>query len=182
MFDLQIADEVVYAFVLLLNTSDIVSRYSELQLRKLGITDTQFRVLVTLRSCEEPPTLTELEQKLFRSKKGLTTVIDHMERDGLVKREKDSVDGRAIRVVTTEKGRALFESVRLPSRELVHRIMSCYEHEDIDRLSELLQKVRIHTLEALEVGNGQDAFTGKGDLDKDMPERNSDAMLLVPTA
>jgi len=99
MNDFQIPDPIINAYVLLLNTSDIVSRSAEIELSKLGITSTQYAVLVTLSVCPQPPTLTELGQRLFRTKNSLTTVIDNMERDGLVKRIRDKVDRRAIRVM-----------------------------------------------------------------------------------
>jgi MarR family 2-MHQ and catechol resistance regulon transcriptional repressor len=166
MIDFKIADPVINTYVLLLNTSDIVARYAETQLAKLGITSTQYTVLVTLSACPQPPTLTELSQRLFRTKNSLTTVIDNMERDGLVKRVKDNVDRRAIRVMATDKGVGLFESVRAPSRELVYQIMSCYNDEELKHLSELLQKVRKHTLQKLVRGNGhnlaRDLGTPKG--------------------
>jgi len=142
MIDFQITDPVINAYVLLLNTSDIVSRYTETQLSKLGITATQYTVLVTLSVCQQPPTLTELSHRLFRTKNSLTTVIGNMERDGLVKRVRDNADRRAIRIVATEKGAELFETVRAPSRELVYQIMSCYNEEELSRLAELLQMVR----------------------------------------
>lgn len=142
MVDFQISDPVINAYVLLLNTSDIVTRYTETQLSKLGITCTQYAVLVTLSVCQQPPTLTELSHRLFRTKNSLTTVIGNMERDGLVKRVRDNADRRAIRVMTTEKGAQLFDTVRAPSRELVYQIMSCYNEEELSRLAELLQRVR----------------------------------------
>ena len=155
MKDFQIPDPIVNAYVLLLNTSDIVSRSAEIELSKLGITSTQYAVLVTLSVCPQPPTLTELGQRLFRTKNNLTTVIDNMERDGLVKRIRDKADRRAIRVMVTEKGAELFASVRAPSRELVYQTMSCYNQEDVSRLSELLQRIRRHTLEQLAPGNSK---------------------------
>lgn len=160
MIDFQIADPVVNAYVLLLNTADIVARHAETQLSKLGITCTQYSVLVTLSVCQQPPTLTELSQRLFRTKNGLTTVIDHMERDGLVKRVRDNADRRAIRVMATEKGAKLFETVRAPSRELVYDIMSCFDQEDLSHFSELLQRVRRHTLQELARGNGDNLAAG----------------------
>ena len=160
MYDFQIADPVVNAYVLLLNTTDIVARHAETQLSKLSITATQFTVLVTLSVCQQPPTLTELSHRLFRTKNSLTTVIDNMERDGLVKRVRDNADRRAIRVMATEKGAQLFETVRAPSRELVYQIMSCYNEEDLSRLSELLQRVRRHTLQKLARGNGDNLAAG----------------------
>jgi len=160
MNDFQIADPVVNAYVLLLNTSDIVARYAEIELSKLGITSTQYIVLVTLKFCPQPPTLTELAERLFRTKNSLTTVIDNMEREGLVKRVRDATDRRAIRVMATEKGSKLFETVRAPSRELVYQIMSCYKEDDLSRLSELLHRVKKHALQKLARGNGNNPAAG----------------------
>lgn len=154
MADFKIGDPIVNTYVLLLNTSDIMSRYAEIELAKLGMTDTQFIVLVTLRACPQPPTLTELAERLFRTKNSLTTVIDNMERHGLVKKVRDNVDRRAIRVMTTEQGKKLFETVLPPSRELVYQVMSCYNQDDVSYLSELLRKVRSHVLLQLSSGDG----------------------------
>lgn len=77
-----------------------------------------------------------------------------MERDDLVKRVRDDTDRRAIRVMVSEKGKELFETALAPSRELVYQVMSCYNEDDVSRLSELLQKVRSHTLPMLARGNG----------------------------
>ncbi len=67
MDSFQIADPVVKTYVLILNTSDILSRYAEVQLSKLNITPTQYMVLMTLSAVNQPPTLTELSQRLFRA-------------------------------------------------------------------------------------------------------------------
>ena len=153
MNDFQIADPVVAAYVLLLNTSDVIERHAEINLSRLGITITRYSVLVNLYLCTRPPTLTELSQKLFRTKNSLTTVIDHMVRDGLVRRIRDEADRRIIRIEATEKGRQLFETVRGPSRKLVGQIMSCYSGEEISCLTQLLQKARTHTFQCLACSN-----------------------------
>jgi DNA-binding MarR family transcriptional regulator len=138
----QIAEPVVAAYMLLLNTSDLVARHADIHLSRLGVTLTRYCVLVTLEHCPRAPTLTELSQKLSRTKNSLTTVIDHMERDGLVRRVPDMADRRTIRIEITEKGRDLFESVRGPSRELVSQIMSCFSKEEVISLAQLLLKAR----------------------------------------
>jgi len=172
MNDFQITDPVVKAYVLLLNTSDIVSRYAESYLSKLGITSSQYTVLVTLSVCPGPPTLTELSQRLFRTKNSLTTVIDNMERDGLVKRVRDGADRRAIRIVTTEKGIELFKRVRAPSKKLVYHIMSCFATEDLNHFSALLQSLRKKTLEELARGDCLDLVT-------DLPKYSRDFELIL---
>ena len=161
MRDFQIPDPLINTYVLLLNTSDVVARYAEIELSRLGLTYTQYVVLVTLSVCPQPPTLTELADRLFRTKNSLTTVIDNMEHHGLVKRVRDNADRRAIRVIATEKGKELFGAVLPPSRELVYGVMSCYNQDDMNRLSELLQMVRNHVLQKLAKGDGHGALVSE---------------------
>ena len=149
MISFQIPDPVVNVYVLFLQTGDVVSRYTETQLLKAGITPTQYSVLVLLDQCEAPPTLTELSGWMFRSKNSMTTVIDHMERDGLVQRVRDAKDGRSMRVVATEAGRELFDRVRQPSRDIVYKTMSCFEKDELDRFAELLRLMRENVLDQL---------------------------------
>jgi len=157
MITFQIPDRIVNVYVQFLQTFDAVSRYTETELLKTGISTTQYSVLVLLDNTPVPLTLTELSRWMFRSKNSMTTVIDHMERDGLVQRVRDTKDRRAVRVVATEAGRELFDRVRQSSRDLVYRIMSCFEEEDkLDRFAELLRMLRENALQELARDNSHD--------------------------
>ena len=156
MVTFQIPDRVIDVYVLFLQTFDAVSRYSETQLAKAGISKTHYTVLVLLDNTPVSLTLTELSRWMFRSKNSMTTVIDHMERDGLVQRVRDTKDGRSVRVVATEAGRELFDQVRQPSRELVYRIMSCYDEDKLDHFAELLRMLRENVLQELAGDRGHD--------------------------
>ena len=157
MVTFQIPDQVFDVYVLFLQTADTVTRYTEIELLKAGISYTHYTVLVLLDNTPVPLTLTELSKWMFRSKNSMTTVIDHMERDGLVRRVRDTRDRRAVRVVATEAGRELFDRVRQPSRELVHTIMSCFEEEDkLNHFAELLRMLRENVLQELAGDNSHD--------------------------
>jgi len=156
MVTFQIPDRVIDVYVLFLQTADAVTRYTEIELLKAGISYTHYTVLVLLDNTPVPLTLTELSRWMFRSKNSMTTVIDHMERDGLVQRVRDTRDRRSIRVVATEAGRELFDRVRQPSRDLVHTIMSCYDEDKLDRFAELLRMLRENVLQELAGDNSHD--------------------------
>jgi len=156
MVTFQIPDRVIDVYVLFLQTADAVTRYTEIELLKAGITPTQYSVLVLLDNVQASPTLTELSKWMFRSKNSMTTVIDHMEQDGLMRRVRDTKDRRSVRVVTTEAGRELFDRVRQPSRDLVYRIMSCYDEDKLDHFDELLRMLRENMLQELAGGDGHD--------------------------
>lgn len=54
--------------------------------------------------------MTDLSQRLMITKSGLTTRIDHLEEEGLLRRVPDPTDRRAIRVALTVEGNDLFRS------------------------------------------------------------------------
>jgi len=156
MVTFQIPDQVFDVYVLFLQTADTVTRYTEIELLKAGISYTHYSVLVLLDNTPVPLTLTELSRWMFRSKNSMTTVIDHMERDGLVRRVRDTRDRRSVRVVATEGGKELFDRVRQPSRDLVYRIMSCYDEDKLDHFSEFLRMLRENVLQELADDSGRD--------------------------
>ena len=74
------------------------------------LTYSQFAVLEALYHLG-PMTAGEVSQKILKSGSNLTTVIDNLERDGLVRRERDANDRRVIHVHLTEAGSSKIEAV-----------------------------------------------------------------------
>jgi MarR family 2-MHQ and catechol resistance regulon transcriptional repressor len=74
------------------------------------LTYSQFAVLEALYHLG-PMTAGEVSQKILKSGSNLTTVIDNLERDGLVRRERDPNDRRVIHVHLTEMGSSKLEAV-----------------------------------------------------------------------
>lgn len=87
------------------------SRLGEV-LRALGITQTQYAILASLRWFEEhaePPTQAHLVEHAKIEKMTLSKAIRALEADGLLKREPSAADARAVSVRFTAKGRRLVE-------------------------------------------------------------------------
>ncbi len=74
--------------------------------KDFGITESQFGVLEALLHLG-PMSLGQLCQKILRSGSNLTTIVDNLERDGLVTRIRDETDRRVQIADLTGKGRAL---------------------------------------------------------------------------
>ena len=74
------------------------------------ITPSQFAVLEALYHLGSM-TQGEVSTKVLKSGSNMTTVIDNLERDGLVKRERDAQDRRVIHVHLTEAGSGKVEAV-----------------------------------------------------------------------
>ena len=73
--------------------------------REHGLTPQQGQLLCVLMA--QPYGMTELGSMLGLAKSSLTGLVDRTERNGLVRREPDPGDSRAVRVALTPRGRKL---------------------------------------------------------------------------
>jgi MarR family transcriptional regulator, 2-MHQ and catechol-resistance regulon repressor len=120
-------------------TNSVLSRLAERN--TIGdLTYSQFAVLEALYHLG-PMTQGEVSQKVLKSGSNMTTVIDNLERDGLVRRERDANDRRVIHVHLTEAGSSKLEAV-LPGHvaALVEEfsVLSASEQETLGELCKKL--------------------------------------------
>jgi len=129
------------AYVILRRTTDAVSRYVETELGEWGVTTAQYGVLLHLLK-GEPLSLTDLSGRIFRSNSTLTSLIDRMERDGLVARVAHENDRRVTTVELTPRGKELLLEIRGHHRPYLAAMMSCLSPEELTQFSELLNKIQ----------------------------------------
>ena len=77
--------------------------------KDFGVTESQFAVLEALYHLG-PLSQGQLCQKILRSGSNLTTVVDNLERNSLVRRERDVEDRRVQIVTLTEQGKEVIEA------------------------------------------------------------------------
>ena len=90
-------------------TNSLLARLAE-QNTIGDLTYSQFAVLEALYHLGSM-TQGEISQKVLKSGSNMTTVIDNLERDGLVRRERDANDRRVIHVHLTEAGSGKLEQI-----------------------------------------------------------------------
>jgi MarR family 2-MHQ and catechol resistance regulon transcriptional repressor len=79
-------------------------------MRSAGLTESQFGALEALFHLG-PLCQRELAEKVLKSAGNMTTVVDNLERRGLVERRRDGSDRRIVTVHLTEEGEALVREV-----------------------------------------------------------------------
>jgi len=84
----------------------------------------EYDVLYTLSKCPEPVRIGELNRHVLLSQPALSRLVDRLAERGLVEREPDSADGRAIRLALTDAGRVLQRHVGLRHGSSVARAMA----------------------------------------------------------
>ena len=120
-----------------------------------GMTLSQFGVLEALYHLG-PLTHGEIAAKILKSPGNLTMVIDHLERDGLVKRRPVAGDRRAVSVALTPSGEQRIKSIFPGHAEAIRRVLGVLSQEELKQLGELSRKLG----KALTPGKGESASTG----------------------
>ena len=108
--------------------------------REFGLTDSQIAVLEALKHLG-PLQQGELCQKILRSGSNVTTVVDNLERDGLVQRSRDESDRRIQVVNLTEKGRELVDRALPVHVGRITDTMAALEPEEQRELGRLCRKL-----------------------------------------
>ncbi len=104
------------------------------------LTASQFAVLESLYHIGSM-TQGEVSSKVLKSTSNITTVIDNLERDGFVRRERDEKDRRVIHVHLTEAGTSKVEAVLPTHVEALVEIFSVLSVSEQETLGELCKKL-----------------------------------------
>src|SRR3989304_5850955 len=88
-----------------LRTGDALNRYLELELAKWQSSPIRFAVMNALLANGGEMTPKEISRRTYRAPRTITSMIDSLERDGLVRREANPAARRAIRLVVPATGR-----------------------------------------------------------------------------
>jgi MarR family 2-MHQ and catechol resistance regulon transcriptional repressor len=115
-------------------------------LASTGITPGQLAVLEALLHLG---TLSqrELARKLLRSDANVTTVVDNLERDGWVRRERSAEDKRVVQVGLTAAGRKKIESVFPAHARRITELLSALSESEQDQLAALCKKLGLSLTE-----------------------------------
>lgn len=129
-------------YIKLVRAVDSASTRIHRHLAATGLTTTQFGVLEVLFHLG-PLYQRDVAEKLLKSGGNITLVIDNLEKQELVKRERQAEDRRCIRVCLTEKGAHLISQI-FPSHvaAIVNEmsILTASEQEELGRLCRRLGK------------------------------------------
>jgi DNA-binding MarR family transcriptional regulator len=111
------------------------------RLAPLGLTPAQERALRMVTRSPEPLRMTELADRLGIVPRSVTTVIDALEQAGLVRREVDPRNRRAIRLHLTDQGTAVRDDMREARRQAAEDLFAPLPAGDRKALAELLGRL-----------------------------------------
>ena len=117
-----------------------VQRQLEKNLSAIGLTITELRILKAL-SVDGPSPMAKFASEFFLTAPSVTGVIDKLEGEGLVERERGSEDRRVVTVRLTPEGRDRLEAGLKLNRQFVTRALKPLSDHEAKQLVELMAKV-----------------------------------------
>lgn len=111
--------------------------------REHGLTLSRFNVLRTLALAERPLTCGEIGERMIQIVPAITSLVDHLEIQGLVERQRCSKDRRVVHVSITSAGRKLSDEILVPLAKVERNLFSGMAQAELKSLTGLLEKVRV---------------------------------------
>lgn len=139
-------DPEINLYILLDQADSIVTNAVELELKHLQMTQPQVRVLTMLSREDRPVTLDELANWTLKEFNSVSTLINRMEKKGLIKKIKKEGELKTY-VVLTEKGSDLYH--KNVTERSIHLIFEKLTTNEQQQLHYLLKKVRDTTRDLL---------------------------------
>ena len=142
MEDDQLILERQLSFILYVCSKETIRRY-QTYLKELDLTYTQYLVMLVLWNGDNIP-VNELGKRLYLDSGTLTPMLKKLETKSLLKRVRDTVDGRNVLVTLTDEGRDMREAAKHIPQTIFDEtgIPEDVADDMIDKLNDILTKVK----------------------------------------
>lgn len=119
-----------------------VRTYVDARLREYGASVARLRAMRMLDAAAEPLRMRDLSEMLGVAPRTTTSVVDSLERDGLVERVRHPVDRRAFLLALTPLGRERHREAEAVDRDALAVATGGLAPDERERLRELLGLIR----------------------------------------
>lgn len=115
-------------------------------LKEYGLTMEQFSVVAAVKSRGGSLRPTDLSFILDRSTNSISMLVDRMVKAGLVRRTRDRIDRRVVRVSLTNKGENALKPATPAVWEFIQKILSPLPYKDKHTVASMLETLRCEFL------------------------------------
>jgi len=134
----------------LLTCTQLIERRVRSRLRQdFGTTLPRFDLMAQLERQPEGLKMNELSRLLMVTGGNVTTIVDQLEKEGLVERLDEPSDRRAFRIRLTKSGERTFAEMARAHEEWVVEMLSGLSRREQDELLRLLARAKEHALERI---------------------------------
>lgn len=130
------------ALLNMMRTNDqMQNRFGRL-FREFGLTASQYNVLRILRGDGAPMPSLEIAERMIQVVPAITGLVDRLEKQELVSRERCTDDRRVVYVEITKKALGLLKKMDQPVNDLHTQLMGHLTRAELKELIRLLEKAR----------------------------------------
>ncbi len=150
MYDWELPDPVLVAWVRLRQAWEAIYKVMEVELDKRETTLAQIDVLTILSLSKAPLTPGQIASYMFREKHSASALLSRMQRAGYVKKVRSRKDQRVVKIRMQPKGEELLKQALRSGLGQTHKVLrSCLTEGETKQLDGLLKKVRDCSLKEL---------------------------------
>jgi DNA-binding MarR family transcriptional regulator len=151
LIDVDHEDTIIRSFIMFMQTAYAILKYADAHLyRKARLSISKLIVLRVLASNKKVMTPSEIAKWTQTERHNITTLIERMKRDGLIRTERNPRDRRFVNVSLTDKGREVLMQAMPVAREIVDQVMSSISEDDALLLEKWLRVLRQNAHQGLE--------------------------------
>ncbi len=151
LIDVDLDSFILRTFILFVQTADVVLKYADANFyRKTRLSVIKYMVLQILATNGGTMTPSQIAEWTFRERHNITTLVERLKRDGLVKTKRNNRDKRSLNVTLTAKGRKVLKQAMPVAREIVNRVMLSISEGDAITLEKSLRVLRQNAHDGLE--------------------------------
>ncbi|WP_437783229.1 MarR family winged helix-turn-helix transcriptional regulator [Sorangium sp. So ce1097] len=125
-----------------------------------GLTGPQLTILKLLESFQDL-SLSTLSERIRAQNSTVTGIVDRMEREGLVRRERSKADRRVVHIRLSEKGARLAREIQVEPMEIFRNALLSLSSTDLRDLLRILTKLQRQVVARVGQG-GQKKSDGDG--------------------
>ncbi|WP_437289761.1 MarR family winged helix-turn-helix transcriptional regulator [Sorangium sp. So ce406] len=125
-----------------------------------GLTGPQLTILKLLESFQDL-SLSTLSERIRAQNSTVTGIVDRMEREGLVRRERSKADRRVVHIRLSEKGARLAREIQVEPMEIFRSALLSLSSTDLRDLLRILTKLQKQVVARVGQG-GQRKIDGDG--------------------
>lgn len=127
---------VLKSFIKLVRAAESVTVRSHRHLYEVNLSFGQFAVLEALYNLG-PLCQKDLAQKILKTPRNITMIVDNLEKRGLVRRERDAGDRRFLNIHLTAQGKEIFRKVFPRHVKHLEQEMTVLTKEELEELGRL---------------------------------------------
>ncbi len=134
-------------WILMTQVVEGLSKVNENELKPIGLSPVQLGVMYVVKTAKEPLIGSEIARRLVRKPQSVHQLLDRMEKQGMVRRIRNTDGKREVPIELTEKGEELF--IEAGKIHVIPEILGQLSSKERKLVRTILEKLRTATYERL---------------------------------